>query len=527
MAESLLDIPLSDLQLLADNIDKLPLEDRIKLRGVLKQRERGCRINRWINSVNPILHDKQRTFLSLECREAMFGGAAGGGKSQSLILAALQYVDQPGYNAIIFRRTFTDLAGAGSIMDRTRQMLSQTDAKWSSGDKTWIFETEKGKDPARLSFGYLENEDDKFRYQGWEFAAVLFDELTQHPQASYSYLFSRLRRLKGSNIPIRMRSATNPGGKHGDWVKEAFIPDEYLKSDSETQNNRIWTKKTDCGECHATGMIDRTPCVYCDGLGYRERTFVPSRIRDNPSLDEAEYLKSLIELPVVERHRLESGDWQISEQGDLFKTEWFRYYSRNGDHFRLHRPKESGGDLIVEIGSLLFFMTADTASKEKTTADYTCICTWAFHAASGSIILIHCMMDRIEVPKIAPAIINLSQAGRVQFVMIEDAQCGIGVIQELRGPKGDGMAVMSYAPGISDKVARSTTAQVKAAAGQFYFPAGRPGWLDAPFAQLIGFPAANHDDFVDNVTMAAHYVHSRHQQHSGGMPGILKPVGRW
>src|SRR5436190_24236070 len=42
---------------------------------------------------------KQRAFLQLDCREAFFGGAAAGGKSEALLMAALQYVDVPGYAA--------------------------------------------------------------------------------------------------------------------------------------------------------------------------------------------------------------------------------------------------------------------------------------------------------------------------------------------------------------------------------------------------------------------------------------------
>jgi hypothetical protein len=41
-------------------------------------------------------------------------------------------------------------------------------------------------------------------------ALIGFDELTQFKESSYTYLFSRLRRLKDSDIPLRMRSASNP-----------------------------------------------------------------------------------------------------------------------------------------------------------------------------------------------------------------------------------------------------------------------------------------------------------------------------
>jgi hypothetical protein len=89
-------------------------------------------------------------FLLLNNEEALYGGAAGGGKSDAMLMAALQYVDVPGYNAILFRRTFQDLALPESLMDRSLQWLGGSDAKWNSSTHTWTFPS-----GARLAFGYL------------------------------------------------------------------------------------------------------------------------------------------------------------------------------------------------------------------------------------------------------------------------------------------------------------------------------------------------------------------------------------
>ena len=74
---------------------------------------------------------KQAAFLISNSRyEGFYGGAAGGGKSEALLMAALQYVEQPDYSALILRRTYADLALPGALMDRTAEWLSGTDAKW-------------------------------------------------------------------------------------------------------------------------------------------------------------------------------------------------------------------------------------------------------------------------------------------------------------------------------------------------------------------------------------------------------------
>src|SRR6185295_14152306 len=69
---------------------------------------------------------KQAAFLSLDCLEAGYGGAAGGGKSDAILAGALQYVDVPGYAALILRRTYAQLTLPDSIMDRAHQWLGGT-----------------------------------------------------------------------------------------------------------------------------------------------------------------------------------------------------------------------------------------------------------------------------------------------------------------------------------------------------------------------------------------------------------------
>ena len=222
---------------------------------------------------------KQAAFLLLNCREALYGGAAGGGKSSALLSAALQYVDVPGYRALLLRRTFADLALPNAIMDRAKEWLAGSNARWNERDKTWTFPS-----GATLTFGYLESENDKFRYQGAEFQFVGFDELTQFSRTQYAYLFSRLRRLAGVGVPLRMRAASNPGGVGHEWVYKRF---------------------------------------FLEGRE-RGRVFVSARLEDNPHLDQDEYRESLAELDPVTRRQLEHGDWDAKHEGNVFRRDWFK-----------------------------------------------------------------------------------------------------------------------------------------------------------------------------------------------------------
>lgn len=230
---------------------------------------------------------KQAAFLLLNNREAFYGGAAGGGKSDALLMAALQYVDVPGYSAILFRRTYADLTLPGALMDRAaewlRPWMENGTVRWIDKEKTYVFKCPSGG-TATLSFGYLENENDKYRYQGAEFQFIGFDELTQINMKAYTYMFSRLRRLKGVAIPLRVRSASNPGGAGHDWVKQRFLIEGQEK-------NRI---------------------------------FIPATMHDNPFLDLDEYAQSLQELDPVTRAQLQEGDWNVKHGGSLFDRNWFQ-----------------------------------------------------------------------------------------------------------------------------------------------------------------------------------------------------------
>ena len=75
---------------------------------------------------------KQSAFLLLNCKEAFYGGAAGGGKSDALLMCGLQYVDVKGYSGIIFRKTYADLVKPGALIDRAKDwLLKYPEVRWN------------------------------------------------------------------------------------------------------------------------------------------------------------------------------------------------------------------------------------------------------------------------------------------------------------------------------------------------------------------------------------------------------------
>lgn len=226
--------------------------------------------------------EKQSAFLLLDCREAFYGGAAGGGKSDALLMSALQYFDIPGYSGILLRRTFRELSMPSAILDRSQSWLKPTDAVWRPKQYTWV-----SPQGGRLTFGYLDHESDVYQYDSAEFQFIGFDELTQFTEFQYTFMFGRLRRLKGMSVPLRMRSASNPGGVGHIWCKNRFV------------------KNTERG-----------------------RIFVPAKMTDNAHLDVAEYNASLEELDEVTKAQRRDGDWDAEFKGAMFKRSWFTKYVR-------------------------------------------------------------------------------------------------------------------------------------------------------------------------------------------------------
>ena len=228
---------------------------------------------------------KQLAFLLCPRPEVLFGGAAGPGKTEALLMGALQLVEYPGYHALLLRRTFRQLNQSNSIMNRARQWLTNTDAVWNNTDKRFTFPS-----GATLTFGNLDAEDDVYQYDSSEFQYIGFDELTSFSDRQYTYLFSRLRTTIDNPVPLRMRSASNPGNRGHDWVKARFMigqPQEALQRDFPT------------------------------------RFFLPARIADNPHIRSDEYLASLANLDAVRRRQLLDGDWDVMPSGNLFRREWF------------------------------------------------------------------------------------------------------------------------------------------------------------------------------------------------------------
>lgn len=356
-------------------------------------------------------------------------------------MAALQYVNVPGYAAIIFRRTYKDLALPGALMDRAHGWLDSTDAHWSENAKTWTFPS-----GATLTFAYLASEGDKYNYQGSEYQFIGFDELTQFEESQYRYLFSRLRRLKGARVPLRARVASNPGGRGHEWVKQRFLIEGPEKS----------------------------------------RIFVPAKLEDNPYLDTEEYEMSLLELDPVTRAQLRSGDWDVLPDGNKFKRHWFKIVE---DY-----PKDLD---IVRAWDL-----AATEPKPGKDPDWTAAAKVGL-SKDGQYWIIDVRRDRLTPKGVEQFVYNTAMEDGKEitiFMEQEPGSSGVNTIDYYTRHILVGFAFYG-APSTGSKELRSNPVSSAAEAGNVHLVRGP--WINEFLDELVSFPnESSHDDMVDAVSLA-------------------------
>lgn len=231
-------------------------------------------------------HPKQEEFLTLPDTifEGLYGGAAGGGKSECLLLYPIcrEFYKHPKFKGIIFRRTYPELEK--EVIVRSFDFYLPLGGAYNEEKKRWKF-----PGGGQMNFGHVEFDKDVRKYDSTEYNYMSFDELTSFTEEQYLYLvFSRCR--SGSReLPAITRSATNPGNIGHGWVRKRFI---------------------EAGP-YGTILLDPTT--------KQKRIFIQSKATDNPHIDPG-YIDRMAGLPEAERRAKRDGDW-YTFSGQVF-DEW-------------------------------------------------------------------------------------------------------------------------------------------------------------------------------------------------------------
>jgi hypothetical protein len=238
---------------------------------------------------------KQELFLSIPTtiKEAMYGGGAGSGKSDVLLLYGIlhRWHENPKFKQVFMRRTTPELKK--EIVPRSREFYRHFGATFNATDMAWTFPrpdqygSGMQNAGAMIFLSHCEEEKDAKKFDSMEISLYTPDEITSLTEYIYLYIaFERNRAPKGSGLPSIVRGAGMPGGIGHTFVKKRFI-------DPAPEGGKVIV-----------------------GKGGNKRIYIHSTQYDNPHIDPS-YEQSLKGRPEAEMKAKLYGDW-TAYQGQVF-----------------------------------------------------------------------------------------------------------------------------------------------------------------------------------------------------------------
>ena len=435
----------------------------------------------------------QEDFLSSPADIAIYGGAAGAGKSFAVLLDALRSViTTKGFYAVYFRRTSVQIRSPGGLFDASMKLypfaggipsISNLEWKWLKG--------------GRVKMSHLEYESSVLDWQGSEIALLVFDELTHFSENMFFYLMSRNRSTCGVRPTIR--ATCNPDAES--WVARFiswWIDQETGYPIAERAGKIRWFIRLNdqmlWGDSKKE-LIDKygrpdLPIGHEDQIMPKSVTFVPGKLSDNPALTKADpgYKSNLLALTRVEKERLLYGNWIVKAANGM-------YFKRSECTIVDNLP-----DDIVKL-TRAWDLAATEESEANKDPDWTAGVLMGVRK-NGRYIVLDVVHERFRSAKVRELVkrVAFNDSRRVRIHMAIDPgqagkEQGESYIKELAGFS----AVAERVTG--DKVTRAEPFSAQWQAGNVDVLRGH--WNEAFFSELEGFGLnKGHDDQVDAASDA-------------------------
>lgn len=444
---------------------------------------------------------RQEQFLATSADIAIFGGAAGGGKTYSVLIEPLRHVSNPRFGAVAFRRTRPEITNEGAMWDEAMAMYPKLGAKPNLNDLQFKFPS-----GAKITFDSMQYEDDKYSWDGAQVPLLIFDQLESFTAGQFFYMLSRNRSTCGV-IPY-VRATCNPEpGWLADFLAWWIGDDGYAIS--ERSGVLRWMVRLSDDQIAWYNSREEAKTAHPDTEPLSV-TFILSTVYDNQELlrQNPQYLANLKALSLVDRERKlgdgqRGGNWKVKPSaGKVFNRNWFRTVTFVPD----------GGQSVRR-----FDFAATEKALKKSDPDFTASC-WMKIVDKAIYI-----MD-VTAVQIGPAQID----GEVERITQQDKK----LLEEMNKPKseaeprpqtqykvrweeegGSSGKMVSYkfvqnlagfdARGVrssQDKITRAQPLSAQAEAGNVYLVEG--SWNEAFLTHMHGQPDLPHDDIMDAASGA-------------------------
>ncbi len=425
----------------------------------------------------------QEQFLATSADIAIYGGAAGGGKSWAILAECTRHIQNGSFGAQVFRRTTGQIFNEGALWDESGDIYRPLGGKPRKdiGRGTWTFPS-----GAKITFGHLQYDKTVFNYQGSQIPLIVFDELTHFSKKQFWYMVSRNRSMCG--VKPYIRATTNPDADS--WVCEFIdwwiddkgfpIPERsgVVRWFIRVGDRIVWADSSDELSEHkdANGV----------SIPPKSATFIAAKLTDNKKLLEADpaYMANLMSLPTVERERLLGGNWKIRPAAGLyFQRSWCPVVDAAPAGMRIAR----GWDF------------AATEKNETNDPDWTS--GTKIGELDGHYYILDNRKGRLSPSKVKTMYLNTAaEDGKSVNVYIpEDPGAAGKVVAQEQIKWLVGFTVRANRAS-GDKITRFTPFSAQAEAGNVSVVRG--GWNESWFSALEGFPEASHDDDVDSTSEA-------------------------
>lgn len=433
----------------------------------------------------------QEQFLATPADLAIYGGAAGGGKTYGLLLSAVRYKNVRGYGCTIFRKNYNQIFSEGGLWDESDKMyrfIRGATPRVSRG--RWVFCDKYGYPVSKISFAHIDSDDDLPSWQGSQLCGLCFDELTHFSEKQFFYMLSRNRSSCG--VAPFVRATCNPDADS--WVAK-FI-EWWINQDTgypipERSGRLRWFIRrseviywADTKEELWDKFDLRTPEERGEP---RSVTFIMSSVKDNQALLKVNpgYLANLKALPLIERERLLYGNWKIKSSGGLF-------FKRSQVNVIEVMPAD------IQIVCRAWDLAA-TEEKPDGDADYTAGVLIGIRK-DRTVVVLDAINQRIKAGEVERLLYNTAIMDRKKFgfrykVRIpQDPGAAGKIVASSYIKKLAGFSVKAI-PVTGSKQLRATPFAAQWQNGNVSVLAGE--WNDMYFTQLESFPESKHDDMVD------------------------------